>query len=225
MISKRLETVAKMVTMGNIVADIGTDHGYVPIYLVKNKISPYAYAMDINKGPIESARRNVSSEGLSGQITVIQSDGMEQLEPGMADTVIITGMGGELIVDILKKSVVNDTVKEFILSPHKRADLVRRYVIDNGWHIEEEKMLVDGGKYYTVIKAVKGQENKPYSETEYIYGRYLLNEKNKVLKEYLEKENDKFKKIISIMEKNNSAEIIQVNQVLEYNRKGRDMYD
>ncbi|MFQ9515185.1 MAG: tRNA (adenine(22)-N(1))-methyltransferase [Eubacterium sp.] len=225
MLSKRLDAVAKMVTKGNIVADIGTDHGYVPIYLVKSKISPFAYAMDINDGPVKSALRNVNSEGLSKQIQVIQSDGMEKLRPDMADTVIIAGMGGELIVDILKKSTVNDTVKEFVLSPHKRADLVRKFINENGWHIIEERMLVDAGKYYTIMKAVKGEETEPYCEAEYRYGRYLLNEKNPVLKEYLEKEYKKFKNIKDRMEKNNSRGTEQVEQVLEYNREGRESYD
>ena len=225
MLSKRLETVAKMVTIGNVVADIGTDHGYVPIYLVKNKISPFAYAMDINEGPVKSATENVDREGLSGQIQVIQSDGMEKLEHGAADTVIITGMGGELIVDILEKSTVNDTVKEFILSPHRRVDLVRKYVNDSGWHIKEEKMLVDAGKFYTILKAVKGEETEPYREIEYRYGRCLLNEKNAVLKEYLEKENNKFQKIRDVMLEKNSKEIEQVEQILEQNRKGREVYD
>lgn len=225
MLSKRLETVAKMVTIGNVVADIGTDHGYVPIYLVKNKISPFAYAMDINEGPVKSATQNIEREGLAGQIQVIQSDGMEKLKPGAADTVIITGMGGELIVDILEKSTVNDTVKEFILSPHRRVDLVRKYMNDRGWHITEEKMLVDAGKFYTIIKAVKGEESDPYSEIEYIYGRYLLNEKDAVLKEYLEKENNKFQKIRDVMLEKKSKEIEQVKKILEYNRKGREVYD
>lgn len=225
MLSKRLETVAGMVTKGNTVADIGTDHGYVPIYLIENNISPLAYAMDINEGPIEIAKANVESAGLSEQIKVIQSDGMEKLSSGMADTVIIAGMGGELIIDILTKSAVNDSVKEFILSPHKRVDLVRKFIIDNGWHISEEKMLIDAGKFYTVMKAEKGSEITPYTEEEYLYGRLLLNEKNEILKEYLTREYNKFKKVTDIMIKNGSEEIEQVARILECNRKGYRKYD
>jgi tRNA (adenine22-N1)-methyltransferase len=150
---------------------------------------------------------------------------MEKLQPDMVDTVIITGMGGELIVDILKKSAVNNSVKEFILSPHKRADMVRKFLHKSGWCIKEEKMLVDAGKFYTVIKAVKGMEKEPYTDEDYIYGKYLLDEQNPVLKAYLEKEYEKFKNIKKIMEKNNSAETAQVEQILEYNKKGRERYD
>lgn len=225
MLSKRLETVAGMVTPGNVTADIGTDHGYVPIYLIKNGICPKAYAMDINEGPIKSAIQNIRVEGLSEQIEVIQSDGMEKLEPEMADTVIIAGMGGELMVNILENSKVNHTVKEFILSPHRRGDLVRKYITHIDWHITDEKMLVDAGKFYTVMKAEKGRDEIPYNETEYIYGRILLDEKNPVLKEYLEKENNKFQKILETMKKSGNSETEQVEHLLKHNEKGRRAYD
>ena len=225
MLSKRLKTVADMVTIGNIVADIGTDHGYVPIYLVKNGICPKAYAMDINEGPIISAVNNIAEEGLTEKICVIQSDGMEKLEPQMADSVIIAGMGGELIVKILKSSKVSDTIKEFILSPHRDIDLVRKYILRNGWHIDDEKMLLDSGKFYTVMKVKPGKEEISYSLVEYTYGRHLLETKDLVLKKYLGVEYNKFLKIYKTMKKNNSQYIEQVEKKLEINRKGWEKYD
>lgn len=225
MLSKRLKTVADMVTKGNIVADIGTDHGYVPIYLVKNEICPKAYAMDINEGPIKSAISNVAEVGLSDRICALQSDGMEKLEPNMADSVIIAGMGGELIIRILKDSKVNDTIKELILSPHRDVDLVRRYVLENDWHICEEKMLVDAGKFYTVMKVKPGKEEISYNQVEYTYGRCLLKNKDLVLKDYLEVQYEKFSKIYETMKKNNSQDIEVIEKILKINRKGWDIYD
>lgn len=225
MLSKRLKTVADMVTKGNIVADIGTDHGYVPIYLVKNEICPKAYAMDINEGPIKSAISNIAEVGLSDRIRAIQSDGMEKLQANMADSVIIAGMGGELIIKILKESKVNNTVKEFILSPHRDIDLVRRYVLKTNWHIEDEKMVVDAGKFYTVMKVKPGKEEISYEQVEYIYGRCLLENKDLVLKDYLAVQYEKFSKIYEIMKKNNSCDIEAVEEILEINRKGWEMYD
>lgn len=230
MLSKRLKQVALMVTKGNIVADIGTDHGYVPIYLVENGISPKAYAMDINDGPIESAIRNIEEYGLSDRITAIKSDGLEKLEPDRADTVIIAGMGGELIVNILENGLdklenCSKPVKELVLSPHKRGDLVRKYLEDHQWHITEEKMLIDMNKFYTIIKAEKGQELKPYSETELLYGRILLEEKDETLKKYLDRENNKFQKIKEKMIENQSKDMSEVEKTLEYNRVGRESYD
>ena len=216
MLSKRLEQVASMVTKGNIIADIGTDHGYVPIYLVEKGICPKAYAMDINQGPIESAIKNIENYGLSEKIQAIKSNGLEKLEPEKADTIIIAGMGGELIVNILENGLAklencSRPVKELVLS-HK-------------WHITDEKMLIDMNKFYTIIKAEKGQESYPYSETELLYGRILLDRQDTTLKKYLDKENAKFQKIKQKMIENQSKDLLEVEKILEYNRVGRESYD
>ena len=215
MLSKRLEQVASMVTKGNIIADIGTDHGYVPIYLVEKGICPKAYAMDINQGPIESAIKNIENYGLSEKIQAIKSNGLEKLEPEKADTIIIAGMGGELIVNILENG----------LAKLERGDLVRKYLEEHKWHITDEKMLIDMNKFYTIIKAEKGQESYPYSETELLYGRILLDRQDATLKKYLDKENAKFQKIKQKMIENQSKDLLEVEKILEYNRVGRESYD
>ena len=102
MLSKRLEQVASMVTKGNIIADIGTDHGYVPIYLVEKGICPKAYAMDINQGPIESAIKNIENYGLSEKIQAIKSNGLEKLEPEKADTIILLEWAESLLLTFLR---------------------------------------------------------------------------------------------------------------------------
>lgn len=224
MLSKRLKAVAHMVTPNNIVADIGTDHGYVPIYLTKNNICPRAYAMDVNVGPINSAKRNIALEGLNDKVETILSDGLEKFQKGMAQSVIIAGMGGELIVSILKKSEHIDSIEELILSPHKNIDLVRKYLHSIGWKIIKEEMIEDANKFYTIIKAVKGQD-LAYSEVEYVYGKLLLDTKHPVLKEYLDKEHSKFTKIKNDLLKNSSQNVAEVNQVLALNKKGLDKYD
>lgn len=224
MLSKRLKTVANMVTKGNIVADIGTDHGYVPIYLIKNNIAPFVYAMDINEGPVEIAKKNIKEQGVSDKIAVVQSDGMEKLQEGMASSIVIAGMGGELMIQILKQSQVMNSVKELILSPHRDWDMVRKYVIGIGWHIEEEKMIMDAGKYYVVMKVEPGLEKDVYDETDYNFGRKLLLAKDSVLKEYLIKEINKFQNIKDSMKKNDSENINQINKILDKYRKGLDRY-
>lgn len=218
MISNRLKSVAGMVTKGYTVADIGTDHGYVPIYLIKHDISPKVYAMDINSGPLKIARANVENEGFEDRIIIKQANGMKALEPGRAESVIISGMGGELIVQILKESKVNDMVKEFILSPHKNPEVLRKYLIDNNYKITEEIMLKDSGKYYTIMKAVHGTENT-YEMIELLYGRKLIEERNRTLREYLEIEEKKFSKIYNEMRNNGSKELPGVEQKLKNIRK------
>lgn len=224
MLSKRLKAVADMVTKGNIVADIGTDHGYVPIYLVKNNISERAYAMDINEGPLKMAAKNIHLEGLSNKITTVLSNGMDGMRDNMAESVIIAGMGGDLIVDILSRGREIKGVKELVLSPHKRIDLVRKFLIESGWEIIQENMVVDGGKYYTIIKAVKGQ-NTEYTDVELLYGKYLLETKNQILKQYLQKENEKFSKILNTMKESGNQNDFQIKRILEVNQKGRTYYD
>lgn len=225
MLSERLKTVAKMVTKGNIVADIGTDHGYVPIYLIENNICERAYAMDINEGPIDIARNNIEIRGLGEKIKTIKSDGMDKLEDFMAQSVIIAGMGGDLIVNILTRGENIHGIEELILSPHRRVDLVREYLIVHNWEIIDEKMLVDGGKYYTVLRAKTTQKTTEYSEVEKKYGKILLGKKDKVLKQFLEKEYTKFEHILNTMKKSKSKNIVQIEQVLSLNREAYSIYD
>ena len=154
-LSKRLQTVAAAVTPGHRIADVGTDHGYVPIYLVKNGLCPSACAMDVNKGPLARAAEHIGQEGLSDKIATRLSDGLAGLSPDETDTVVIAGMGGELICRILKNAP--EFLKagmEFILQPQSEWFKVRHLLHDAGYHIAGEWFLKEDGKYYVVIKAL-----------------------------------------------------------------------
>ncbi len=203
-LSYRLQAVASFVTPGYKVADIGTDHGYVPIYLVQEGVSPHAIAMDINKGPILRANEHIIENKLEDFIETRISNGFEELEEGEAECAIVAGMGGELIIRILEEG--KNRVKEFkeiILSPHSEISMVRRYLHKSGLKIIDEKMLIDEGKYYTIMKAVHGDDNK-YSDTEYMYGAVLINKKDEILRQYLENEYEKLKKIIYKLKENDT---------------------
>ncbi len=225
MLSKRLKNVADMVTKGYIVADIGTDHGYVPIYLIKNGIVPKAYAMDINEGPLKIADKNIRLEGLQDKITTVLSDGMNEMTSEMAESVVIAGMGGDLITDILNRGKNIKGIKELVLSPHKRVDIVRKYLLDNNWKITDENMVIDNNKYYTILKAVPEKEESEYDETEIMYGRLLLTTKNPVLKKYLEKENKMYEEVLKKVENSKNETINGVMNNLKINRKGLEYYD
>ncbi len=213
MLSIRLQAIADMVTKGNVIADVGSDHGYIPIELVKNKTCPMAYAMDINEGPLNSAMENARLNGVEDKIKFLLSDGMEKLEKGDCESVIIAGMGGDLILRILKESKINDTVSEFIVSPHTKQWLVREYLLNNGFDIVDEKILIDAGKYYQIIKAKKCQGIiNDYYPYELMYGRILINRKDKILYEYLTKQLENCNKIL---EKNNVDEIIKNKKNIE----------
>lgn len=196
-LSKRMKTVADMVTpsVDNTVCDIGCDHAFVSIYLKKKGIASRVIAMDVKEGPLNIARANIDSFGLKDYIEVRASDGFEALMPNEADVAIIAGMGGSLIVDILKRGKIHtDAGIELIIQPQSDIPKVRKYLYDIGYTIEDENFLIDEGKYYTVIKAVNNSLDKkenvesPYelSEAELNYGPVLLKKKTLVLKEYLE---------------------------------------
>lgn len=187
-LSQRLEAVASYVPRGSRVADVGTDHGYVPIWLVEQGIAKSAIAMDVRKGPLTRAKEHIAQHGLEDQIETRLGDGLCELRAGEADTVVIAGMGGELMLRILRDgSHVWDSVSRFILSPQSELEVFRRGLEAMGFAIEAETMLREEGKYYTVIVAVRGIMH--YEEDfRYRYGDCLIREKSPVLAAYLKQE-------------------------------------
>lgn len=231
-LSERLRKVAEMVPVCDVVADIGTDHGYVPIYLVKNGRCSQAIAMDVNEGPLERAQAHIQAEGLEQQIETRRSDGLEALNPGEVNTVVIAGLGGELMLRIMEQGRrVLDTVETCILSPHSEWKLVRVYLLEHGYIIEQEQMVADDGKYYIILKVRHGKEKDAYSDAEYLYGRYLLQEKNPTLINFLKKEFKKYQEILSGMENCHTPsveirrmEILQSLEQIEMIWKGFGIY-
>ena len=191
-LSKRLKAVADFVTKGNRVADIGCDHAYTSIYLAKNQISPYIIAMDINQGPIDRAKDNIIKYGCEALIEPRKSSGLEKLKVGEADSIIIAGMGGALMVQILTdKLEVMKSVGELILQPQSEIYKVRQFLKGQELIIQEENMLKEDGKYYVIMKAISRtlvKDDSKYQlmkEEHFHYGRLLLEQQNLVLKEFL----------------------------------------
>ncbi|HHT96559.1 MAG TPA: SAM-dependent methyltransferase [Clostridiales bacterium] len=219
-ISNRLSKVANLVTIGNRVADIGCDHAYTSIYLIKNKISSKIIAMDINQGPLDRALENIKKYQYNKYIETRLSNGLDKLKKDEVDTILISGMGGNLIVDILDKNL--DTVykvKELILQPQSDIYKVREYIKRIGFMIIDEDILIDEDKYYNIIKTtnkryinddnIKDLESKyDLIETEHIYySRVLLERRNEVLKEFLENQYNKKERIITNLLKNSSKAV------------------
>jgi tRNA (adenine22-N1)-methyltransferase len=153
-ISKRLEKVALCVKEGNRVADIGCDHAYTAIYLIQNNIASHVVAMDINKGPLEKAKKNIVDYRCSDKIETRLSDGAKKLEVGEVDTILISGMGGRLTNKILSDSAdVVSRCTQLVLQPQSEIYLVRQYLEQIGFEIIYEDMLIDEGKYYVVMNA------------------------------------------------------------------------
>ncbi len=158
-LSNRLKAVASFVNEGAIVADIGSDHAYLPCFLIHTKKVSKAIAGEVVKGPYESAVKNVRREGLSKEITIRLADGLFAIEEQDAvDTVTIAGMGGPLIATILesgKKRLTN--VKRIIAQPNIYARAIREWAVSNEWAITDEHILKEDGKIYEIIILEKGQ--------------------------------------------------------------------
>lgn len=197
-LSKRLQTVADFVTK-KTVADIGTDHGYVPIYLHKKGMIEKAIACDINAKPLEKANENIKKNCAENVIVTRLGNGLEVLKPYEVETIVIAGMGGMLMIELLKQSPqVVQTAEELVLCPHLDVSNVRRYVQKIGFYIQEEKMILEGGKFYTILHMLKGQQ-KYDKEIEYIFGKILLQKKDAVLKQYLKKEKIRLEKVEEVL--------------------------
>ena len=189
-LSKRLQAVARLVTPGSRLADVGTDHGYVPIWLFEQGQILSAIAMDLRNGPLERAREHIQMHGLDAHIETRLSDGLDKLLPGEADSIVIAGMGGMLVVKILSQGQkLLSSVKELILQPQSDLDAVREYLHRTGFVIVKEDMIFEDGKYYPMMKAVHG-DNTDDRKIWFLYGRLLLENRHPVLKSYLEKEYD-----------------------------------
>ena len=186
-LSIRLKTIASMIEECDSVVDVGTDHGYIPIYLVKNGVIKRAIASDINRGPVEKAKNNVSSNNVSAKINCRLGSGLSTVNKGEVQVAIIAGMGGNLIRDILEANLeVVRELKYMILQPVQNAEVLREYLYSTGYYILDEEICKDDGKFYEIIK-VK-YDTKPI-ELENIYyeiSKILLDKKHLVMKEFIE---------------------------------------
>lgn len=206
-LSNRLLRVALNVTPGYRVADVGTDHGYVPIYLMENGMAAHVIAMDINAGPLERAEAHIKENNLKDCIETRRSDGFSSLRKDEADIAVIAGMGGELIKSILEQG--RDVVRgfrELVLSPHSEIDVVRRFLHEIGFRIVKEEMLIDDGKFYTIIKAVKGNDRN-YTDVEYRYGALLIENKDEILHKFLIMRKKKLETILSRLEEEQTMNV------------------
>lgn len=223
-----------MVGEGSALADIGTDHAYIPIWLVSRGTISRAVAMDVNEGPLNRAKENIRQNGLEKKIETRISDGFSALLPGEADTAVIAGMGGGLMIRILRdgRKIVN-SLKECILQPQSEIEKVRTFLLEEGFSFIRENMVEEDGKYYPMMcvrppATVRVDPQEKWLQTELVYGRLLLAEKNPVLREYLEREIRIKTGIVKSLEKNDSGRaeqrIRELSKEIELAQKGLGYY-
>lgn len=167
-ISKRLLCCASMVQPGSRVADIGTDHGYLGIYLLQSSAARHVIACDLRKDPLENARRNAKLFGVDGEMKLRLSDGLEKILPDEVDTVVMAGMGGDLIQKILSQCPWRKREGlQFILQPQSAGNVLRRWLCEDGFEIRREEPVQDGHFLYTVMELRQGEPSPLTPGTEY----------------------------------------------------------
>lgn len=195
-LSKRLLSIANLVNDNSKVVDIGCDHGLVSIYLAMNKQNISIIASDINQNALDNAIKNINKYHLEDKIKVCLSNGLDNINDEI-DTIIISGMGGHTIVDILTNNQEKlNTVNNIIIQSNNDIEYVRRKIVKLGYYIKKEELILDKNIYYTVILFTKGK--KKYTNKEYYFGPILLKENSKI---FIERKNKEYTKLVNI--KNN----------------------
>ena len=203
MLTKRLETIKNLVNNSKITVDVGTDHGYVPISLITEKRALKVIACDINKGPLNNARANIQKAGLLEKIELRLGGGLVPCKTSEADTVIIAGMGGILIKDILEESYIKaQSAEKLILQPMNSQDVLREYLINNNFSIKNEHLAIEGEKIYNIIEVVPKKETKDYLKESFLnFGNPQNFEKNEQFKIYTEKNIKRIERVLTNLKK------------------------
>lgn len=180
----------------NVLADVGCDHAYLSINAIEGNVARHAVAMDLREGPLKKAVANIAASGLEDRIETRLSDGLDGLEQGEADCIVISGMGGITTCSILENGRNKlEGVKCLVLQPQSDLAMVRHYLEDMGYYINKEEMCFEDGKYYTCMRAVPSDVSMDKRDIFYEYGKNLLETRNPVLESFLEERKRKLEMI------------------------------
>jgi tRNA (adenine22-N1)-methyltransferase len=214
-LSKRLETVVSYIPRGSKIADIGSDHAYLPCFAVRKGIAESAIAGEVVKGPYLSAEKQVKDACLQDKIEVRLGNGLEVIVPGEVDCITIAGMGGALIASILEDGKEKLTgVKRLILQPNVSAKSIRTWLLQNDWELTTEEIIEEDGKVYEILTADRGEPQLPYSkegqQKELLLGPFLMKKRNEAFRKKWLQESTQWKNILANMEK--AAQTDELNE-------------
>lgn len=199
-INDRLKKIGDLVDANSFCLDIGCDHAFLDIYLVKKNKNIKAIASDIAEGPLNQARENIKREGLEDKIEVRLGNGLDTYTDEV-NTIIISGMGGRNMIGIFKNNMkVLKNIDTIILSPNNYQIDVKKFLVKNGFYIDDEELVKDKKFIYQIIKFKKGKRH--YSRKEYFFGPVLLQKKGALFEEYYKREKLSREILISILPKN-----------------------
>lgn len=232
-LSKRLQQIADQVPVGARVADIGTDHAYLPIYLVQAGKSPFCIGVEMNEGPYRRACLEVEEENLTENISIRRGDGLRPVRAGEADVITISGMGGSLIQHILAEGLDKiKGAKRTILQPNVGAPLIRRFGYERGLKLVHEEIVGEGKEYYEILTFEPGDGRIPYLKDplpfqgveeilsfQWMFGPYLLRQGGEAFVRKWQEEREKVKKILLSMEKGESDQVAKKRREFEIQLK------
>lgn len=201
-LSPRLFAIAGQVPVGTSVADVGTDHGYIPVWLIQNGVTDRIIASDIGRGPLERAVGTARDAGIFQGIRFVLCDGLTGISPEDAEVVIIAGMGGETITGILSRAPWTLGCNRLILQPMTKPELLRQWLLEHGYVIIDESLVKDSGKIYCVISAKGGGSNarsgRPH---EMVVSPLLVEKRDPLLGDYLEEQLKRHRRAVAGLEK------------------------
>ncbi|MDY2636463.1 MAG: class I SAM-dependent methyltransferase [Phascolarctobacterium sp.] len=205
-LDKRLQAVASLVPQGSRLADIGTDHAYLPVWLVRNGAIASAVAGDIASGPCQAARATVAMYATADKIAVRQGSGLAVLAPGEADCIAICGMGGSTIISILAADMaVATSAQRLVLQPMAGAATLRRWLVEQGWSLVSEALVDDAPHFYEIICAERSSDAASYSEAEYLVGPALIRDGHPLLAKQIARQQASLEELLSNMARSERA--------------------
>lgn len=208
----RLNLISQMTPVCNTVCDVGTDHAYVPIHLLLNDKCNKVIACDIKKGPLIVAQKNIKKYNLEDKIITRQGSGLNPIKEGETDVVIIAGMGGMLVSQLLEEEILKSkAAKTLILQPMNAIEVVRKWLYDNKFSIFDEGLAKEGHKIYNVMAAKYTGDITNKREIDYYIGEQLINKNDPLVEKYVLNKIDQFQKIIYGLEKMKDIDYAAVN--------------
>ena len=224
-LDSRLACVASLVKKCDCVIDVGTDHAYLPVFLVENRVCESAFACDVKKGPLENAKETVKNYGLEDKIETVLSDGLDSVQPMKNCCVVLAGMGGILISELLMRAGwLCDESVQIVVQPMSHAEYVRRFLYENGFEITEEKTAADGKHVYLALSAVYTGKRTEYTEAKLYYGK-LLENRDETTARYLRRQYERLKKrydAIGTDERYKDESLVLKAILDELNERGRN---
>lgn len=219
-IKGRLKLLADKVPACKVAADIGTDHAYIPIYLIQQHICKKAIASDVRSGPINAADKNIGMYNMKDSIETRLGSGLATLAENEAEVIIIAGMGGRLVTELLEADIRKAwSASALILQPMNDLDVVRKWLFDHGFDIYDEEMTAEDSKYYCVISAKYDGKVRSYKDFELQVGEKLVEKRDPLLKPYCEMKVSQINKVLKQL-----TQMEDNSQLKDYYSELRDNY-